>query len=40
MQVPFTIKLNNWNTLDTYTVVDVKTGAQIDDNRFSKPTGK
>lgn len=40
VQVPFTIKLNNWNTVDTYTVVDVKTGAQIEDGRFSKPTGK
>jgi len=37
VQVPFTIKLTNWNTVDTYTVVDVKTGAQIDDARFGKP---
>ena len=40
VQVPFTIKLNNWNTVDTYTVVDVKTGASVDDARFGKPTGK
>jgi len=40
VQVPFTIKLNNWNTLDTYSVVDVKTGAAIDDARFAKPSGK
>ena len=40
VQVPFTIKLNNWNTVDTYTVVDVKPGAQIDDARFGKPAGK
>ena len=40
VQVPFTIKFNNWNTLETYTIVDVKTGAAIDDARFSKPTGK
>ncbi len=40
VQVPFTIKLNNWNTLDTYTVVDVKTGAQIDDAQFVKPSVK
>ena len=39
VQVPFTIKLNNWNTVNTYTVVDVKTGAQIDDSRFAKPSG-
>ena len=40
VQVPFTIKFNNWNTLDVYTVVDVKTGAQIPDATFAKPTGK
>jgi len=39
VQVPFTIKLNNWNTVDTYTVVDVKPGAQIDDAKFGKPKG-
>ena len=40
VQVPFTIKHNTWNTLDTYTVVDVKTGASIDDAKFNKPSGK
>jgi hypothetical protein len=40
VQVAFTIKHTTWNTVDTYTVVDVKTGAQIDDAKFSKPTGK
>lgn len=37
---PFTIKLNNWNTLDVYTVTDVKVGAAIDDGRFVKPSVK
>ena len=40
VQVPFTIKHNTWITLDTYTVVDVKTGASIDDAKFNKPSGK
>ncbi|MBP6715671.1 MAG: photosynthetic reaction center cytochrome c subunit [Acidobacteria bacterium] len=34
--VPFTIRLNNWNTLETYTVTDVKTGAAVDDSKFGK----
>jgi hypothetical protein len=38
--MPFTIRFNNWETLNTYTVVDVKTGAPIDDARFAKPTSK
>ena len=40
VQVPFMIKHTTWNTIETYTVVDVKTGAQIDDSKFSKPAGK
>lgn len=34
---PFTIKLNNWNTLDVYTVTDVKLGATVDASHFTKP---
>lgn len=40
VQVAFTVKHTTWNTIETYTVVDVKTGAQIDDSKFSKPAGK
>ncbi len=40
VKMPFTIRKNNWNTLDTYTVVDVKSGAQVDDTRFAKPSVK
>lgn len=40
VQTPFTIRINNWDTVNTYTVVDVKPGAQIDDARFGKPAGK
>jgi len=39
VQTPFTIRLNNWDTLDTFTVTDVKPGAQIDDAKFMKPKG-
>jgi hypothetical protein len=39
VQTPFTITLNNWNTFDTYTVVDVRPGAQIDAAKFAKPKG-
>lgn len=39
VMMPFTIKRNNWNTLDVLTVVDVKPNAAIDDARFSKPKG-
>ena len=37
VKIPFTIKRNNWNTLDVLTVVDVKPNAQVDDARFAKP---
>lgn len=40
VQTPFTIRHNNWETLNTYTVVDVKAGASVDDSRFAKPAGK
>jgi photosynthetic reaction center cytochrome c subunit len=39
VMMPFTIIRNNWNTLDTMTVTDVKANAAIDDARFSKPKG-
>jgi len=39
VMMPFTIKRNNWNTLDTLTVTDVKANAAIDDARFGKPKG-
>ncbi len=37
VKTPFTIKRNNWNTLDTLTIVDVKPNASIDDARFVTP---
>lgn len=37
VKMPFTIRRNNWNTLDVLTVVDVKPNASIDDARFVKP---
>lgn len=37
VQVPFTIKHTNWNTIDVYTVTDVKTGVGIPDANFGKP---
>lgn len=37
VKTPFTIKRNNWNTLDILTIVDVKPNASIDDARFVKP---
>ena len=37
VMMPFTIKRNNWNALDTLTIVDVKPNAAIDDARFIKP---
>ena len=40
VKTPFTIRFNNWETLNTYTIVDVKPGAQIDDAKFGKPSGK
>ena len=39
VMMPFTIKRNNWNTLDTLTVTDIKANAPIDDARFAKPKG-
>jgi len=37
VKMPFTIKRNDWNTVDVLTVVDVKANASIDDGRFVKP---
>ena len=37
VKIPFTIKRNNWNSLDVLTVVDVKPNASVDDARFVKP---
>lgn len=37
VKMPFTIKRNDWNTLDVLTIVDVKPNAQVDDARFAKP---
>lgn len=37
VKMPFTIKRNDWAQLDTFTVVDVKPNAAIDDARFVKP---
>jgi len=39
VMMPFTIKRNNWNTLDTLTVTDIKVNPALDDARFSKPKG-
>ena len=40
VQVPFTIKHTNWNTEDTYTIVDIKPGASVPDANFAKPSAK
>lgn len=37
VQVPYTIKHTNWNTIDVYTITDVKTGVAIPDANFAKP---
>lgn len=37
VMMPFTIKRNNWNTLDILTVTDVKVNVALDDARFGKP---
>ena len=34
-----TIKRNNWASLDTFTITDIKTNIAIDDSRFMKPKG-
>ena len=34
-----TIKRNNWASLDTFTITDIKTNTAIDDSRFAKPRG-
>jgi DNA-directed RNA polymerase subunit M/transcription elongation factor TFIIS len=39
VMMPFTIKRNNWATLDVLTVTDIKVNTNIDDARFSKPKG-
>jgi hypothetical protein len=39
VMMPFMIKRNNWNTLDTLTITDVKVNPSLDDARFSKPKG-
>jgi outer membrane lipoprotein-sorting protein len=39
VMMPFTIKRNNWNTLDTLTITDVKVNPALDDARFMKPKG-
>ena len=39
VMMPFTIKRNNWNTIDTLTVTDIKANTTIDDARFAKPKG-
>ncbi|HEX5069830.1 MAG TPA: photosynthetic reaction center cytochrome c subunit family protein [Vicinamibacterales bacterium] len=40
VMLPFTIKRNNWNQLDTLTITDVKPNVAIDDGKFSKPKGQ
>jgi hypothetical protein len=37
VKMPFTIKRTDWAQLDTFTIVDVKPNAAIDDARFVKP---
>ena len=37
VKVPYEIKLNTWNALDTFKVADAKANIGIDDARFSKP---
>lgn len=39
VMIPFTIKRNNWNQLDTLTITDVKANTAIDDAKFKKPNG-
>jgi hypothetical protein len=39
VMMPFTIKRNNWDTLDTMTVTDIKPNVAIDDGKFAKPRG-
>ena len=37
VKMPFTIKRTDWAQLDTFTVVDMKANAAVDDARFVKP---
>jgi hypothetical protein len=37
LKIPFEIKVNTWNALDTLKVADAKVNISLDDSRFSKP---
>ncbi|MGE5834292.1 MAG: photosynthetic reaction center cytochrome c subunit family protein [Acidobacteriota bacterium] len=37
VKMPFSIRRNSWATLDTFTIVDVKPNAPVDDAKFAKP---
>ena len=39
VMIPHTIRRNNWNQLDTFTITDVKANVAIDDAKFKKPNG-